>query len=75
MFISCNLFFTCGNYLYSTLQDTINYNLFLSLRMPHAEITDRELSFANKMSLQTLTVHGPRFLQIGMTGRGEGEGG
>ena len=44
----------CDNYLHSTLWSTINYHLFLPLRMLLAEVMDRELSFAHKMSLKTL---------------------
>ena len=35
-----------------------NYHLFLPWRMLHAEVTDSELSFAHKMSLQALGLYG-----------------
>ena len=54
MIISCNIFFTCGIYLYSILMSTVNNHLFLPWHMLHTEVTDHELSFAHKMSLQTL---------------------
>ena len=40
--------------MYSTLQKTINYHLFLPRRMLQSEVTDRKLSFTHKMSLQIL---------------------
>ena len=64
MIISCNLFFKSDNYLYSTVQSTINCNLFLSRRMLQGEVTDRELSFAHKMSLQTPTLIGQEWWDV-----------
>ena len=59
MIISCNLFFTYDNYMSSSLYRTINYHSFLPQCMLHAESTDRELSFAYKISLQTLSGERP----------------
>ena len=53
MVCKLKLFFICDNCLDSTLQSTISYHLFLPRRMLHAEVMDRELSFADKMTLQT----------------------
>ena len=47
MIISCNLFFIWENYLYSTLWSTINYHFFFPRRKLHADVTDRELNFAD----------------------------
>ena len=54
MIISCNLFFICDVYFYSTLLSTINCHLFLPRRILHAEVMQHELSFTHKMSLQTV---------------------
>ena len=41
MIISCNLLFICDNYLDSALKSSIDYHLFLSRRMLHAEVMDQ----------------------------------
>ena len=58
MIIGHKMFITRDNWLYFTIQSTIDHHFFLLRCMPHVDVIDHEMSFAWKMRRLTTYVMG-----------------